>query len=160
MRIDEKIQAVLLFVLAIYGILVASPIVLGDRIVEPFSELGVLGSNFKLGDYPEEIRVGEEFELYLYLGNHMGELSYYRVLAKLGDIDLNVSESEPYDGQVLATYDYILEDEANVTIPILLSIDELGFSQRLVFELNRFEDGEFDYDGLWVQLWLNVTDSR
>jgi hypothetical protein len=89
----------------------------------------------------------------------MGELSYYRVFTKLGDIDLNVSDFEPYDGQVLAIYDYVLVNEANVTFPIFLSLDELGFDQRLVFELQRFEEGEFVYDGLWVQLWLNVTDT-
>jgi uncharacterized membrane protein len=159
MRIDEKIQAALFVLLAVYGVLVASPLVLGDRVVEPFSELGVLGPGLKLGGYPEDVGLSEEFELYLYLGNHMGELSYYRVFTKLGDIDLNVSDFEPYDGQVLAIYDYVLVNEANVTFPIFLSLDELGFDQRLVFELQRFDEGDFVYDGLWVQLWLNVTDT-
>lgn len=159
MRNDEKIQVAVLAILAVYGILIAAPIVLGDRVVEPFSELGVLGSELKLGDYPNEVASGEEFELYLYLGNHMGELSYYRVYVKLGDVGLNVSDIEPYGGEVLFDLDYVLIDDSNATLPISLSIDEVGTNQRLVFELHRFEDNRLIYDGLWTQLWLNVTNT-
>ena len=160
MRNDEKIQTAILAVLAIYGILVAAPLLLGDRVVEPFSELGVLGSELKLGDYPHEVASGEEFDLYLYLGNHMGELSYYRVYAKLGDVRINVSDTEPYVGVTLFDYDYVLVDDTNATLPITLSINEAGLNQRLVFELHRYQDNEFVYDGIWTQLWLNVTDTR
>ena len=157
MRTDEKIQTVILVVLAAYGILVAAPVVLGDRVVEPFSELGLLGPGLKLGDYPSVVEPGEAFDLYLYLGNHMGELSYYRVYAKLGDAGLNVSDTLPYDGRVIEEYEYVLVDKANVTLPITVSLDESGVNQRLVFELHRFEEDGFVYDGIWVQLWLNVT---
>jgi uncharacterized membrane protein len=157
MRTDEKIQTAILVVLAAYGVLVAAPVVLGDRVVEPFSELGLLGPEMKLGDYPRELLVGEGFDLFLYLGNHMGELSYYRVYAKLGDSGLNVSDSVPYGGRVVEEYEYVLVDEANVTLPISMSLGEAGLNRRLVFELHRFEGDSFVYDGIWIQLWLNVT---
>ena len=157
MRPDERIQVAILVVLAAYGVLVAAPVVLGDRVVEPFSELGLLGPEMKLGDYPSEVMVGEEFDLYLYLGNHMGELSYYRVYAKLGDSGMNVSDSVPYGGVVVEDYEYVLVDDANVTLPISLSLGEAGVNKRLVFELHRFDGDDFVYDGIWVQLWLNVT---
>ena len=157
MRPDEKIQIALLLVLAAYGVLVAAPIVLGDRVVEPFSELGLLGPEMKLGDYPQEVSVDESFDLYLYLGNHMGELSYYRVYAKLGDNLLNVSDLVPYGGMIVEDYEYVLVDDANATLPISLSLGEAGLNRRLVFGLHRFDGSDFVYDGIWVQLWLNVT---
>lgn len=158
MRSDERIQVAILVILAAYGVLVVAPVVLGDRVVEPFSELGLLGPEMKLGDYPSEVMVGGEFDLYLYLGNHMGELSYYRVYAKLGDSGLNVSDSTPYGGVVVEDYEYVLVDETNVTLPISLSLGEAGLNRRLVFELHRFDGDDFVYDGIWIQLWLNVTE--
>ena len=66
MRLDEKIQAIIMIALLALGILTAAPVILGDRVVEPFSELGILGPNMKLGDYPREILSGENIDLYLY----------------------------------------------------------------------------------------------
>jgi uncharacterized membrane protein len=160
MRIDERVQAALIFVLLAYAALTLAPIILGDRVVEPFSELGVLGPNMKLGDYPREVEAGEDMSLYLYLGNHEGAPTYYQVLAKLGDRAVNVSDSEPYSGPVVSSYRHVLDDEANYTRPILISVDQAGLNRRLVFELHKYDPDEdvFVYDGVWVQLWLNVTE--
>ena len=162
MNADEKVKVALVAILLVYAGLVISPILLGDRVVEPFSELGILGPNMKLGDYPREVAVSEAFPLYLYLGNHEGALSYYMVLAKVGDRGMNVSESEPYGGLTLARYEYFLLDKTNVTTPISLSVSEPGLNRRLVFELYRYdsERGGLVYQGNWVQLWLNVTATR
>jgi uncharacterized membrane protein len=157
MLVDEKIQAVLISLLLAYGALVAAPVILGNRVVEPFSELGLLGPEMKLGDYPQEVQVGESFDLFLYLGNHEGEPVYYRVLVKLGSREVNVSDEEPYLGSLIDSYEHALADEENVTIPISLSVPEEGVNRRLVFELYKHDRDEFKYDGIWVQLWLNVT---
>ena len=134
-------------------------VTLADRVVEPFSELGVLGPNMKLGDYPREVGVGEDFGLYLYLGNHEGRSMYYRVLVKLGDQAVNVSDSEPMEAPAVAFYEAFLPDGGNETLPIVLSLAETGVNSRLVFELHGYDtemDG-FEYMGQWCQLWLNVT---
>ena len=49
---------------------------------ERFSELWLLGPNHMAQDYPFNVRVGEEYSVYLGLGNHMGESKYYLVYAK------------------------------------------------------------------------------
>ena len=159
MRQDERIQAALMITVLAYGILTAAPVILGDRIVEPFSELGLLGSELKLGDYPREIALGESVDLYLYLGNHEGDLTYYRVLVKQGDQSMNVSDTTPYGGPVLAQYEHVLVDEYNITMPISIMVDAPGVNQRLVFELYKYdqESTGFSYDGIWVQLWMNIT---
>ena len=160
MRIDEKIQAAVIVGLLAYAVLTVAPVILGDRIVEPFSELGILGPNMKLGDYLREVEAGEEMSLYLYLGNHEGRPTYYQVQAKLGDRSVNVSDTEPYPGVVLSNYQHVLENESNYTRPIVISVKEPGFNRRLVFELHKYSPDErrFVYDGVWVQLWLNVTE--
>ena len=54
---------------------------------------------------------------------------------------------------------FALGDKQNVTLPITLSVPEPGVNSRLVFEMHRFEDGEFVYHERWNQLWLNVTET-
>ncbi len=160
MRIDEKIQAAIIAILVIYGILVASPIVLGDRVVEPFSELGILGPNMKLGDYPSNVRPGEEFDLFVYLGNHEGKTSLYRLYVKMGDSSFNVSDSVSFLGEVLYSFDRVLLDETNHTASMTLNLTEPGINRRLVFELHRYQENGFQYSGIWTQLWINVTSPR
>ena len=135
------------------------PVLSASRIVEPFSELGILGPNMKLGDYSREVRIGERMDLYLYVGNHEGTVQYYRVLVKLGDQSMNVSDTDPLDAPVLASYEMILLNESNSTTPITLSVNKPGLNQRLVFELHRLDTASqvFVYHQRWNQLWLNVT---
>ncbi len=133
--------------------------VFADRVVEPFSELGILGPNMKLGDYPRELEIGEEFNLFLYLGNHEGRVVYYRVLVKIGDQEMNMSDTEALDVPTFRFYDQALQDQANVTLPISLQLDEAGENKRLVFELHRYETetNGFFYHNIWAQLWLNIS---
>ena len=160
MRIDEKIQAAIIATLLGYAVLTAAPIILGDRIVEPFSELGVLGPNMKLGDYPRQVEVGEVMGLYLYLGNHEGAPTFYQVQVKLGDRSMNVSDTDPYPGVIVRSVERVLENESNYTRPITISLGEPGLNRRIVFELNKYdlEQRRFVYGGIWAQLWLNVTE--
>jgi uncharacterized membrane protein len=157
---DERIQVAIIAVLLGYAALTAAPIALGERVVEPFSELGLLGPYMKLGDYPRTVEAGEAIDLYLYLGNHEGSVQYYRVDAKVGDRMTNVSDTEPYPGTPVYRYERVLMDETNHTEPVTVSLSEPGENWRLVFELYRYDQEVrgFAYQGNWVQLWLNVTE--
>jgi len=159
---DEELKAVALVLIGLMGAVAVYPILAEGRIVEPFSELGILGPNMKIGDYPRELAVGEEFDLFLYVGNHEGRVQYYRVLVKLGDRSVNVSDTTPLDAPVVAQYDVVLPNESNSTVPITLSVGRAGLNQRLVFELDRYDvgSGGFVYHQRWNQLWLNVTSTR
>jgi uncharacterized membrane protein len=157
--IDDEVKAVALILIGVMAAVAVYPILAESRIVEPFSELGVLGPNGKLGDYPREISAGESFSLFLYVGNHEGRSEYYRVLVKLGNQNSNVSDAVALDAPVVASWDLLLPNESNSTIPITLSAPGVGFNQRLVFELHRFEpEAEvFVYHQRWNQIWMNVT---
>lgn len=127
--------------------------------VEPFSELGILGPNGKLGDYPRELTTSQEFNLYLYVGNHEGSSQYYQIKAKIGDQTQNVSDTAPLNAPTTMIWETILENESNSTIPIKMSVDQPGLNKRLVFELWRYDTTTHDflYHQRWTQLWLNVT---
>jgi len=49
---------------------------------EKFSELWVLGPNRMAEGYPFNVSAGEVYKVYLGVGNHMGDLGYYRVYVK------------------------------------------------------------------------------
>ena len=70
--IDEDLKTVVVGLLLVVAGFTVFQAFFADRVVEPFSELGILGPNMKIGDYPRELAVGEEFDLFLYMGNHMG----------------------------------------------------------------------------------------
>lgn len=148
-----------LAIVVVVGVFAVSQSVFANRVVEPFSELAVLGEKMKIGDYPKELVVGQPFSLYLYLGNHEGHVMYYRVLVKLGDRDMNVSDVQPLDAPVLASYEAMFGHGGNQTIPVSMSLAAPGLNRRLVFELHAYdtEADVFVYHGRWCQLWLNVT---
>lgn len=148
-----------MFVILSLGVLTAIPPILPDRVVEPFTELGILGPNLKLGDYPDSVEAGESFTLFLYLGNHESRVMYYRTLVKFGGELSFASETEPMDAPVIASYDHFILNDGNVTRLLSLSADDVGTNRRLVFELYEFDEAvdDFVYSGEWVQLWMNVT---
>jgi uncharacterized membrane protein len=157
--LDKKISVAIIISLLIYGVLSIFPVLYGEQVIRPFSELGILSQNEEMGDYPTELSVDQKMELFLYLSNYEGIITYYRVLTKLGDSSLNVSDIMPYTGSVISYYDHVLLDKTNITIPIALNITKPGLNQRLVFELYKYdtEKNIFTYDGQWLQLWFNVT---
>ena len=69
-----------------FVLLAASPalsiVVSFPRGGERFSELWLLGSNHMAEDYPFNVRVGEQYSVFLGLGNHMGGSMYYAVYVK------------------------------------------------------------------------------
>lgn len=157
--VDEEVTAVILAVLVVVGVFAVSKTVFAGRVVEPFSELAVLGPNKKIGDYPRELVVGQPFNLCIYIGNHEGRVMYYRVIVKLGDRASNVSDAQPLDAPILASHESILMHGGNQTMPVTLSLADTGLNLRLVFELHvhNWEKDDFEYHRRWCQLWLNVN---
>ena len=68
--------SVLAFTPVLYGFV---PLFVG----ESFSELSILGPGHLAKDYPFNVRANVEESLYVAVGNHMGESTYYRVNVKL-----------------------------------------------------------------------------
>ncbi|MEJ5292193.1 MAG: DUF1616 domain-containing protein [Candidatus Methanosuratincola sp.] len=156
--IDEEVRAVV-FAIAMLGILVvAAQAITSGRVTEPFSALGTLGPDMKIGDYPREVLAGQPFRLYLYVENHEGKVMLYRVMQKVGDNSTVMNETVPAGVPALASYDLALAHGQNSTIPVDVVLQEPAENARLIFEMWALgEDGSWHYTGRWNQLWLNVT---
>ena len=157
--IDDELRGAALVIILLIGVLLVVQPLYAGRTVEPFSELAILGSNQKIGDYPKDLHSGESFNLYLYVGNHEGQSRLYRVYAKLGDRTSTINENVSLAVEPLAHYDIILPQNQTWLEPITLQINKTGTNLRLIFELwmYRQEADEFRYYNRWNQLWLNIT---
>jgi len=136
--------------------LIGAQAFLPKRTGEAFSELGILGPNMKLGDYPREVVAGETVKLSVYVGNHMGRAMYYAVMVKLGNGTTNV---DPAPLEPLKTYERIIPDNATWVFPVYITLKEPGLNQRLLFEawIYNATASSDEYHGRWGQLWINVT---
>lgn len=157
--IDEEVKAVVLAIIVVAGIFAASQTMLAGRVVEPFSELGLLGPNKRIGDYPKEVVIGLPYRLHIYVGNHEGEVRYYRILIKLGNSTTFINETIPANAPVIYSFDHVLMDNRTLIQPYDMIINSTGINLRLLVELWSYDPakGEFVYTGRWNQLWVNAT---
>ena len=93
---------------------------------EFFTELWLLGSNHKAEDYPFNITAGEEYRLFLGIGNQLGYAAYYKVAVKLSD--QNQSRPDSFN-RTPSTLPPLLEIRAFVA-------DEDMWETPLTFSLN------------------------
>jgi uncharacterized membrane protein len=158
--LDRETAGLALAVVTILAVLAAVyPILPTNN--EPFSELGVLGPGEKIAGYPTSVAVGQQFTLYVYVGNHEGEANYYQVLVKEGNQATAISNSTAANLPPVLTNSLVLGDNSSSVFPVALSMSTAGLNQRLIFELWMFNPNTttFDYTGLWNALWINVTAS-
>ena len=153
----DQVCALILGLTIIIAFLAASQFVLPKGTGEQFSELGILGSNMKLGDYPSEIVAGDTVNLNVYVGNQMGKPIYYIVMTKLGN---NETAVNPSPLQPLQQFSRIIPNNGTWTFPVNVTLTQPGINQRIIFELWTYNEttNQNQYNnGLWGQIWLNVT---
>jgi len=138
---------------------------------EHFSELWILGPGHKVEDYPFNVRVNEQYSIFVGVGNQLGELAYYAVYVKLRNQTQrlpNVKTSEP--SPLNSTYEFVffLADGKTCEIPLIFSFqgEPTLISNILindvVFPVNCFSIWDSDRNGFYYQmffeLWLyNMT---
>ena len=157
MKIDREVAFIVAAILLVAGTISVYLVINADRVVTPYSEIGLLGTNMMVGDYPTEPEPGEDMGLNIYLGNYEGRLMYYTVLVKLSDAKED-GGSEPLDTPVLGTYGAVVPHGENHTIQFQTRILDNSSLQRLVFELHAYngETQAIEYTGRWCHLWLNT----
>jgi len=158
--LDRETGALALAVVTILAVLAAVYPILPSN-GESFSELGVLGPGQKIAGYPTSVAVGQQFTLYVYVGNHEGAVGYYQMQVKEGNQATVVSNSTSADLPPVLTNSLVLGDNSSTVFPVTLSMSTSGLNQRLIFELWMFNSttSQFAYTGLWDQIWLNATAS-
>jgi len=152
----EQVCALILGLTIIIAFFAASQFVLPKGTGEQFSELGILGPNMKLGDYPSEIVAGDAVNLNAYVGNQMGKPIYYTVMVKLGDNNTIVN---PANITSLQQFDKVVPNNGTWTFPVNITLTQTGLNQRIIFELWNYNEtlNQNQYDQIWGQVWLNVT---
>ncbi len=157
--LDSEVLAVLAAIVVVSSVFAGVQLLAGDRVVEPFSELGLLGPEGRIGGYPRSVPAGVPFRLNVYVGNREGRSMYYRVLVKVGTREKAPNATAPLDAEPVAEVRAVLVHGSSKTVPVELAIAEPAANTRLVFELWAYDEeaGGFRYRGLWNQLWINVT---
>jgi len=159
--LDEEVLAVIAALVLVSSVFALVQVFNAGRVVEPFSELGLLGPGGKISDYPREVEAGVPFRLNVYVGNHEGKTVYYRVLAKLGDNSSVINGTVPLAAEPILDVRAVLSHNSSRVIPVNVTLYEPAVRLRLVFEMWVYNEsaGGFSYYGRWNQLWLNVTAS-
>src|SRR5260370_36175115 len=126
---------------------------------QKYSELGILGPNQTASDYPTNVPANQSFLLYGFVENHQGNVQDYELQVKLGNQSTRVTNSTYATAPILATYWHILRENETWTFPMNLSVNRAGNETRIIFELWSYNvpTSDFQYTGLWHQIWLNVT---
>jgi Predicted membrane protein len=152
----EQLCAIILAITVIIAFISVSGFLLPSTSGEQFSELGILGPNMQLGDYPSTVVASQTVSLYGYVGNQMGQPMYYTVLVKLGD---NNTQINPADLAATQTYAQVLPNNGTWTFPVTLPLTHIGDNQRIIFELWAYNQtlNQNVYQQRWGQVWVNVT---
>ena len=157
--LDEEVLAVLTAIIIVTAVVGGVQVLNAGRVVEPFSELGLLGPSGKIGGYPREVVAGIPFQLNVYVGNHEGKTMYYRVMVKVGGKSSIINASMPLQSKPVMDIRVILSHNSSTIIPVNVTLYDPAINVRLVFEMWIYNEtaGAFNYYGRWNQLWMNVT---
>ncbi len=156
--IDKETAGIVLSVVVILAVFaIIQPLI--PTATERFSELGVLGANKKIGDYPTNVTLGSSASLFVYIGNHEGVVEFYNVKVKLGNQTTIVNNVTSARAPLVASFYRVLSNNQTYVLPLNLSFEHAGTNEKLIIELWMFNttSGEFQYTGLWNQLFVNVT---
>jgi len=154
--VSGEVWAVIISVILLVTVFSASEIYYSTKVIEPFSELGILGPNMMIEDYPTNVTVGERIDLNIYVANNLGKLTYYVVMVKQRDGD---SSLDPAPGSADATYDLILLHKDERIFAFNMTIEKPGLNQRLIFELWTYdiENDQLKYHDRFGWIWINVN---
>ena len=162
--LDDEVFAVIMAVIVVASVFAAVQLVKPGN-PEPFTAIGLLNENCKIGDYPRIVFLGENLTLCLYLDNHQSEPALFRVKYKiaLNTTDLPSNET-PSPEKPVAEYEFFLPSLSNTTDKIELYIPEnpgfIGRELILVLELYQLNplNMTWIYTGRWVSLHVNATE--
>jgi len=182
MRLQEY-RVLFMAVTGILALLVASP-ALSRLLVLPrtefFSEMWILGPNHKAEGYPFNITRGHDYNVFLGVGNHLGDFAYYLVEVKFRNQTQSAPNSFNRTSSSLPSLFNItafVPDKGTWELPVTFSFD-YGYNETLAqvslhnMILNGVELDMRDYTMAWdsrnngffgnllLELWIyNATAS-
>lgn len=173
----QEIKIMLLIVVCVSALFVASPALqrfLTYPQTEFFTELWVLGSEHEAADYPFNITVNENYNVFLGVGNQLGHCAYYMLQVKFCDLHQSatyginqrsstlpslynitffVEDNETWELPIVFSYDYVYnEDFTRVYFDHLLFNEVLLDLNGTSTELDALRNGFFG--NLFFELWI------
>jgi uncharacterized membrane protein len=115
-------------------LLIASPALAGVIRLpggEQFSELYLLGPDNMAANYPFNIAAGQNYSVYVGVGNHLGSSAYYVLYVKFGnqtDQMPNATPGTPSILQPLYEYRFSIQDSMNWESPLTFSASNASIS--------------------------------
>jgi uncharacterized membrane protein len=161
-------------VVGLIGILLIASPVLADFIHAPadeqFSEIYLLGPNNSASNYPFNIEVGQNYLVYVGVGNHLSSSGYYVLYVKLGnETDLLPTREKPSSLLPLYEYRLSMQDNLNLESPLVFSVTKASISRNnsqinilkinnVVFNVDKHavwnsNSTTFKYQ-LFIELWF------
>jgi len=156
--LDEEVFAVLLAIIVIGSVFTVAQ---EFKRIEPFSAIGLLNEECKIGYYPDFVLIGENLTLCIYVYNHMGKPEAFKIIYRFGNLSTLPTNTTPSTAQELWSRIVVLnhgeEKLIRISIPIPYIPDLIGRNATLIFELWIYRPGEgWVYTGRWVHLHVRV----
>jgi hypothetical protein len=101
---------------------------------ERFSELWLLGPEHTAENYPSNVSVNEEYNIYVGVGNQLDESAYYTVYVKLGNQTQqlpNSTTAEPSPLPPLYEFRFVLSDGKVWETPLAFAVDYVLLEQNV-----------------------------
>lgn len=181
MKLDE-FRILFLVTGLVLTLIAASPalsLISFPRSGECFSEFWLLGPEHKAENFPFNVSINEEYNLYVGVGNQLDELAYYAVNVKFGNQTQqlpNSTTAEPSPLLPLYEFRFVLSDGKVWEAPLAFAIEYILLQQNvslvqsvsvngMVFPVNYTSTWDSDRNGFYFQmffeLWLyNMTSSN
>jgi len=108
---------------------------------EQFSELYLLGSYHKAENYPSNIAVGQNYSVYVDVGNHLGTSAYYVLYVKLAnetDQMPNATLGTPSSLQPLYEYRFSIQNSMTWESLVTFSVSSASISENN-YQINTFQ---------------------
>jgi uncharacterized membrane protein len=156
------------------GILLISSPALAELIHLPggeqFSELYLLGPEKMAKNLPFNVVADQKYTVYLGVGNHLGESSYYVCYVKLrNQLEPLPNETAQTPSSIAPLYEYrpLIQNEANWTVPLIFSLSGISTynNQTLLqsltinnqkFTVNKIAQFNQDNNGYYYQIFVEL----
>ena len=137
---------------------------------EKFSELWVLGPGHMAEDYPFNVKAGEDYLVYVGVGNHMGSSAYYVVYVKFRNQSEplpNATAGMPSPLPPLYEYRAFIENDESWEHPLNFSFSNVSFNENgclvgnltvndVVFNVDKVAGWDAENSGFYYQLFIEL----
>jgi len=157
--LDEEVFAIILAISIIASAL-GIALTLRPMVSEPFTAIGLLNEDCRIGEYPKRIVNGSSLRLCIYVANYLGYPAYFKIVYRIATNRSLPNTTTPSPKPILVEWRTVLGNEEEKKFPTAVPVYRVGNETRiaLVFELWVFDTDKnlWVYTGRWTHLYIDV----